>query len=41
MASSFFGLNIASSGMSAYRAYLNTTAHNIANAKTEGSSSGE
>ncbi len=36
MASSFFGLNIASSGMSAYRAYLNTTAHNIANAKTEG-----
>ena len=36
MASSVFGLNIASSGMSAYRAYLNTTAHNIANANTGG-----
>lgn len=36
MASSFFGLNIARSGMSAYNAKLNTTAHNIANVHTKG-----
>lgn len=36
MASSFFGLNIARSGMSTYNAWLNTTAHNISNVKTEG-----
>ncbi len=36
MASTFFGLNIARSGMSTYYAGLNTTGHNIANAKTEG-----
>ena len=29
MASTFFGLNIARSGMSAYSAWLNTTGHNI------------
>lgn len=36
MASTFFGLNIAVSGMNAYNALLNTTAHNISNTKTEG-----
>lgn len=36
MPSSFFGLNIAASGMSTYYAGLNTTGHNIANAKTKG-----
>ena len=36
MPSSFFGLNIAKSGMSAYNAWLNTTAHNISNVKTKG-----
>lgn len=36
MPSSFFGLDIASSGMSTYNAWLNTTAHNIANVKTTG-----
>ncbi|MCI5587469.1 MAG: flagellar hook-associated protein FlgK [Lachnospiraceae bacterium] len=36
MPSTFFGLNIATSGMSAYNAVLNTTAHNIANVKTPG-----
>lgn len=36
MASTFFGLHIASSGMSTYNAWLNTTAHNISNVKTEG-----
>lgn len=36
MPSSFFGLNIARSGMSAYNAWLNTTAHNISNVKTKG-----
>lgn len=36
MPSSFFGLNIAASGMSTYSAGLNTTGHNIANAKTKG-----
>lgn len=36
MPSSFFGLNIARSGMSTYNAWLNTTAHNISNVKTPG-----
>lgn len=36
MPSSFFGLTIASSGMGAYSAALNTTAHNIANINTTG-----
>jgi len=36
MPSQFFGLNIASSGLSAYQAALNTTANNISNVKTEG-----
>lgn len=36
MASTFFGLNIARSGMSTYGAWLNTTGHNIANVKTPG-----
>lgn len=36
MASTFFGLQIAASGMATYNAHLNVTAHNIANAKTEG-----
>lgn len=36
MPSTFFGLNIASSGMSTYNAWLNTTGHNIANVKTTG-----
>ena len=36
MASSFFGLDIAKSGLYIYQAALNTTAHNIANADTEG-----
>lgn len=36
MSSTFFGLNIAVSGMNAYNALLNTTAHNISNTKTEG-----
>lgn len=36
MASTFFGLNIAKSGISTYNAVLNTTAHNIANVKTTG-----
>lgn len=36
MPSTFFGLNIARSGMSTYNAVLNTTAHNIANVKTTG-----
>lgn len=36
MPSTFFGLNIASSGMSTYNAWLNTTGHNIANVKTKG-----
>lgn len=36
MPSSFFGLNIARSGMSTYNAWLSTTAHNISNVKTEG-----
>ncbi len=36
MPSTFFGLNIAVSGMSAYNAGLITTAHNISNVDTEG-----
>ena len=36
MASTFFGLNIAVSGMNTYNAVLNTTAHNISNTKTAG-----
>lgn len=36
MASTFFGLTIASSGLSAYQAALNTTANNISNVQTEG-----
>ena len=36
MASTFFGLNIAVSGMNTYNAVLNTTAHNISNTKTTG-----
>lgn len=36
MASTFFGLDIAKSGLYNYQAALNTTAHNVANADTEG-----
>lgn len=36
MPSTFFGLNIASSGLSAYQAAVNTTANNISNVKTDG-----
>lgn len=36
MPSQFFGLTIASSGVSAYQAALNTTANNISNVKTTG-----
>ena len=36
MASTFFGLNIGATGLYTYQAQLNTTAHNIANAGTEG-----
>lgn len=36
MPSTFFGLNIAASGMATYNAGLNTTGHNISNIKTEG-----
>lgn len=36
MPSTFFGLNIATSGMSTYNAVLNTTAHNISNVQTAG-----
>lgn len=36
MPSTFFGLNIASTGMSTYHAWLNTTGHNVANVKTPG-----
>lgn len=36
MASTFFGLNIGLSGLYAYQASLNTTAHNISNAETTG-----
>ena len=41
MPSTFFGLNIATSGMSAYYAGLNTTAHNISNKNTKGYSKQE
>ncbi len=36
MASTFFGLNIGKTGLYAYQSALNTTAHNISNAETEG-----
>lgn len=36
MASTFFGLNIGKTGLYAYKAALDTTAHNISNAETEG-----
>lgn len=36
MPSTFFGLNIASSGLSAYQVAVNTTANNISNVKTDG-----
>ncbi|MDO4166523.1 MAG: flagellar hook-associated protein FlgK, partial [Eubacteriales bacterium] len=36
MPSTFFGLNIAASGMATYNAGLTTTGHNISNIKTEG-----
>ncbi len=36
MPSTFFGLNIGKTGLYAYQAALDTTAHNIANAETEG-----
>lgn len=36
MPSTFFGLNIAASGMYTYNAGLTTTGHNISNAKTTG-----
>lgn len=36
MPSTFFGLTIASSGLSAYQASLNTTANNVSNVRTEG-----
>ncbi len=36
MPSTFFGLTIASSGLSAYQAALNTSANNISNSQTEG-----
>ncbi len=36
MPSTFFGLSIGTTGLYTYQAALNTTAHNITNAKTEG-----
>lgn len=36
MASTFFGLNIGVTGLYTYQAGLNTTAHNVANAETDG-----
>jgi len=36
MPSTFFGLTIAGSGLSAYQTAINTTANNISNEKTEG-----
>ncbi|MDO5291523.1 MAG: flagellar hook-associated protein FlgK [bacterium] len=36
MASTFFGLNIGTSGLYTYQAAINTTAHNAANAETKG-----
>ncbi|HHV10446.1 MAG TPA: flagellar hook-associated protein FlgK [Clostridiales bacterium] len=36
MASTFFGLNIGKTGLYAYQAAIDTTAHNISNAETDG-----
>ena len=36
MPSTFFGLSIASTGLNAFNASFNTTAHNISNANTAG-----
>ncbi len=36
MSSTFFGLNIGQTGLYAYKSALDTTAHNISNAETEG-----
>ena len=36
MASTFFGLNIGQTGLYAYKSALDTTAHNISNAETDG-----
>ena len=36
MASTFLGLNTAYTGLQAYQASINTTAHNISNTETEG-----
>ncbi len=36
MASTFFGLTVAGSGLATYNAAINTTANNVANTKTEG-----
>ena len=36
MSSTFFGLNIAKTGLNAYQASINTTSHNISNASTDG-----
>ena len=36
MASTFFGLTVAGSGLATYNAAINTTANNVANVKTEG-----
>ena len=36
MSSTFFGLNIANTGINAYQASINTTANNIANVETKG-----
>lgn len=36
MSSTFFGLNISYSGLTAYQAAVNTTANNVANVETEG-----
>lgn len=36
MSSTFFGLNIGESGLYAYKAAMDTTAHNISNAETDG-----
>lgn len=41
MAATFFGLNIATSGMQAYQTSLNTTAHNLSNIGTDGYSKQE
>ncbi|MCR4716174.1 MAG: flagellar hook-associated protein FlgK [Lachnospiraceae bacterium] len=36
MSSTFFGLNISKTGLSGFQASINTTAHNVSNAATEG-----